>query len=178
MKKIVKWVGIPVAGLIAVGALASGGEEGEDPVASQPTAVSDPTTAPEPEPEETAAPEPTTTEPEETTEAAEPEEEFSLAQSQALISAQNYVDIMAFSKAGLLGQLTSEYGEGFDLADAEWAVERVVVDWDAEAVEAARNYLDLGMGFSRQSLIEQLTSEYGEQFTLEQATQAVDEVGL
>ena len=34
------------------------------------------------------------------------------------------------------------------------------------------------MPFSRTELIDQLSSEYGEQFTIEQATYAVDTIGL
>jgi hypothetical protein len=50
-----------------------------------------------------------------------------------------------------------------------------MVDWHAEAVESAESYLDL-TGFSRQGLIDQLSSEYGAQFTLDEATGAVDSI--
>ena len=40
-------------------------------------------------------------------------------------------------------------------------------------MSAARSYLDLS-GFSRQGLIDQLSSEYGDQFSVEDATAAVD----
>jgi hypothetical protein len=36
----------------------------------------------------------------------------------------------------------------------------------------------MGTGFSRSGLINQLTSPYGEKFTLAQATYAVNQVGL
>ena len=65
----------------------------------------------------------------------------------------------------------------FSLADATWAVNRSGADWNAQAVLSAKSYLDMG-GFSRSGLIEQLTSQYGEQFTLAQATYAVNQVGL
>jgi hypothetical protein len=42
---------------------------------------------------------------------------------------------------------------------------------------SAKSYMDMG-GFSRAGLIDQLTSPYGEQFTLAQATYAVNHVGL
>lgn len=100
-----------------------------------------------------------------------------VAQQQALIAAQSYIDEQSFSKKGLLEQLTSKAGEGFSKADAAWAVARVHVDWNAEAVEAAKSYLEMG-GFSRASLIEQLTSSAGEQFTRAQALYAVKKVGL
>jgi hypothetical protein len=77
--------------------------------------------------------------------------------------------------------LTSEYGEGFEAADAEFALAHIEqaggVDWNQEAVEAAQSYLEF-KGFSRQGLFEQLTSEYGEAFTAEQANFALDQVGL
>jgi hypothetical protein len=100
-----------------------------------------------------------------------------VSQQQALDSAQSYLDMGGFSRAGLIDQLTSQAGEGFSLADATWAVNRSGADWNAQAVLSAKSYLDMG-GFSRSGLIEQLTSQYGEQFTLAQATYAVNQVGL
>lgn len=43
-----------------------------------------------------------------------------------------------------------------------------------QAIDAAQNYLDLGNGFSRQGLIQQLTSSYGNGFSQADATFAVD----
>ncbi|WP_340539134.1 Ltp family lipoprotein [Nocardioides sp. GXZ039] len=103
--------------------------------------------------------------------------EVSVAMENALESAENYLDFMAFSRLGLIDQLSSEYGDGFKVEDATWAVDQLDVDWREQAVASARNYLDL-MSFSRAGLIEQLSSAYGEQFTLEQATYAADKVGL
>lgn len=45
------------------------------------------------------------------------------------------------------------------------------------AVRSAKSYLDF-MGFSCQGLIEQLSSEYGGQYTVAQATYAATQVGL
>jgi hypothetical protein len=101
------------------------------------------------------------------------------AQQQAVDSAQSYLsDGQGFSYEGLLGQLTSSYGEGFAKPDAEFAIRYLHPDWDAQAVESARNYLNDGQGFSRDSLIEQLTSSYGEGFTYSQALYAVNNAGL
>ena len=47
------------------------------------------------------------------------------------------------------------------------------VDYKEEALEAAISYLEF-MPMSDQELFEQLTSEYGEQFTDEQAQYALD----
>lgn len=105
----------------------------------------------------------------------------SVSQQNAYESALSYLDFSAFSRAGLLEQLTSEYGEGFPVADAEFAIARLEaeggVDWNAEAAESAKSYLEYS-SFSRQGLIEQLTSEYGEGFTLEQAEYGVSTTGL
>lgn len=104
-----------------------------------------------------------------------------LSQQNAYASARSYLDFAAFSRAGLLDQLTSEYGEGFPAPDAEFAVARLeaegAVDWNAEAAESAKAYLDF-QPFSRQGLLDQLTSEYGEQFTPEQAEYGVSQAGL
>jgi hypothetical protein len=101
------------------------------------------------------------------------------SQQQALDSAQGYLsDGQGFSRAGLIKQLTSKYGEGFSLADATWAVDHSGANWDAQAVESAKGYMSDGQGFSRAGLIDQLTSPYGEQFTYAQAVYAVNQVGL
>jgi len=87
------------------------------------------------------------------------------------------LDYSAFSRQGLIDQLSSEYGEGFEVEDATWAVDQLSVDWRQQAVSSARDYLDYS-SFSRQGLIDQLSSSYGDQFTLEEATYAVNKIGL
>ncbi|NLT94853.1 MAG: hypothetical protein GXW85_04855 [Clostridia bacterium] len=91
----------------------------------------------------------------------------------ALRAAQNYVDIMPFSKKGLFNQLTSEYGDHYPEDAARYAIENVKVDWREEALEAAINYLKI-MPMSDKELFDQLTSEYGEQFTEEEARYAIE----
>ena len=104
-----------------------------------------------------------------------------VSQQNAYESAKSYLSWKGFSRAGLLSQLSSEYGEAFPLADAEFAIARLEaeggVDWNAEAAEAAKSYLEW-KAFSRQGLIDQLSSEYGEQFTPEQAEYGVSQTGL
>ena len=73
--------------------------------------------------------------------------------------------------------MSSEYGDGFPRKDAVFAVEYVSPDWNAEAVESAKSYLEI-TSFSRQGLIEQLSSESGDQYTPKQAVYAVNQVGL
>ena len=96
-------------------------------------------------------------------------------QENALRAAEDYLDISAFSKAGLIQQLSSPAGEGYSKADATFAANNVDADWDAEAVEAAEGYLEIS-SFSKDGLIEQLSSAAGDQFTLEQAQYAVNKV--
>ena len=51
------------------------------------------------------------------------------------------------------------------------------MDWNAEAAEAAKDYLSY-TSFSRAGLIDQLTSQYGSQFTRAQAEYGVSQAGL
>lgn len=104
-----------------------------------------------------------------------------VSQQNAYGSAQSYLEFKGFSRSGLIQQLSSEYGEGFPVADAEFAIARLEaeggVDWNAEAAESAKSYLEF-KSFSRQGLLDQLTSEYGEGFTPEQAEYGVSTTGL
>jgi small ligand-binding sensory domain FIST len=96
------------------------------------------------------------------------------SQQQAVTSAQGYLtDGQGFSYSGLVKQLTSQYGNGFSQADATFAVNYLHPDWDAQAVTAAKGYLADGQGFSRASLLQQLTSSYGDGFTQAQGEYAV-----
>lgn len=90
----------------------------------------------------------------------------------ALEKAQSYSDMMHMSKAGLYDQLTSEYGEQFSAEAAQYAVDNVNADWNANALEKARSYQET-MSMSPEAIRDQLTSEYGEQFTQEEADYAV-----
>jgi hypothetical protein len=88
-------------------------------------------------------------------------------QENALRAAANYLDVMPFSRQGLINQLEFE---DYTTADATFAVDHVSVDWNEQAVKAAKNYLDI-MPFSRQGLIDQLVFEH---YTYEQASYGVD----
>ena len=101
---------------------------------------------------------------------------LTLAQENALKQAQQYLDYMPFSRQGLIDQMSSEYGSGYPVDVATWAVDYLNPDWNAEAVEAAQQYLN-SMAFSRDGLYDQLTSEYGSQFTPEQANAGLTAVG-
>jgi outer membrane PBP1 activator LpoA protein len=103
------------------------------------------------------------------------EPDMTTAQENAYKAALNYLDLMAFSKDGLINQLIN--GDGYDQADAEFAVNLVEengeVDWNEQAVKAAQNYLDL-MSFSRDGLVDQLIN--GDKYTAEQAEYAATQV--
>jgi hypothetical protein len=95
-----------------------------------------------------------------------------IGQREALQAAKSYLESGSFSRAGLIHQLESPYGEDFSHADAVWGVNHAHANWNAEAVQAAKSYLESG-SFSRASLIHQLESPYGEHFTHAQAVYGV-----
>lgn len=105
---------------------------------------------------------------------------MTLSQQNAVKTAMNYVDLMAFSRRGLIEQISSEYADNFPVADAEFAVkyleDKGLVDWNEEAAQCAQNYLDI-MSFSKDGLFNQMTSEAGDKFTREQAEYAIKQVG-
>ena len=90
----------------------------------------------------------------------------------ALAKAQIYSDMMHMSKAGIYDQLVSEFGEGFPADAAQYAVDNVEADWNANALAKAKDYAEL-MNMSDSAIHDQLTSEYGEKFTVEQADYAI-----
>ena len=79
---------------------------------------------------------------------------------------------MHMSKAGLYNQLTSEYGEKFSPEAAQYAIDNVQADWNANALAKAKSY-QTTMSMSPEAIRDQLTSEYGEQFTPEEADYAI-----
>ena len=123
--------------------------------------------------EEAAGPAPAVTQGA-TPEAQEPAEPAVPAEHQAaLAKAQDYVDMMHMSKAGLRDQLTSEYGEKFPEDAADYAVANVKADWKANALATAQEYRDT-MNMSNSAIRDQLVSEYGEKFTTAEAEWAME----
>lgn len=94
-------------------------------------------------------------------------------QKNALEKAESYAKIMHMSKQGIYDQLTSEYGEKFDAADAQYAIDNIEWDWNANALEKAKIYRDT-MNMSKNRIYDQLISQYGEKFTEEEAQYAID----
>jgi hypothetical protein len=97
-------------------------------------------------------------------------------QQNAVRSAREYLSTMAFSRKGLIDQLSSPYGSGYSVTDATIAVDSLKVDWNAEAVQSAKEYLNT-MAFSCNGLIAQLDSPYGGKFTVAQATYGAKQAG-
>ncbi len=91
----------------------------------------------------------------------------------ALNKANSYSETMHMSKAGLYNQLTSEYGEQFSAEAAQYAIDNVQADWNANALKKAKDYQDT-MDMSPEAIRDQLVSEYGEQFTAEEAEYAIE----
>ena len=91
----------------------------------------------------------------------------------ALNQAIAYSDTMHMSKQGIYDQLVSEYGGQFSEEAAQYAVDTVEADWNANALAKAENYSDT-MYMSKKGIYDQLISEYGEQFTEAEAQYAVD----
>lgn len=152
MKK--KVLGIVVA-LLVIGVLAG--------ACSSDEGTKDTSQASEPQATEQAA---------ENTAKEESEPDVPTEYKSALKKAQNYSDTMAMSKAGLYQQLTSEYGEQFSAEAAQYAIDNVQADWNANALKKAQSYQET-MSMSPSAIHDQLVSEYGEQFTVEEADYAI-----
>lgn len=93
------------------------------------------------------------------------------SQENAVRSAESYLDLMGFSRQGLIGQLEFEQ---YSTDDATVAVDSLFVDWNAEAAQSAASYLET-MAFSCGSLIDQLEFEG---FTPDQATFGAAQTGI
>jgi hypothetical protein len=79
-------------------------------------------------------------------------------------------------RSTLRQQLSSDAEEGYPISDATAAVDSLVVDWNENAARSAKQYLNMS-GFSCRGLIEQLSSEAGEQYTVGQATYGARQAG-
>jgi len=97
-------------------------------------------------------------------------------QENALRSAKQYLSMQGFSKKGLIQQLSTDAGEGYDVADATAAVNSLDVDWNEQAVRSAKQYLSM-QGFSCKGLIQQLSSSAGEKYSVSEATYGAKQAG-
>jgi len=101
---------------------------------------------------------------------------LSVPQRNAVRSARQYLSFQGFSRDGLIHQLSSDFGSGYDVADATVAVDSLNVDWNEQAARSARQYLSV-QGFSCRSLIQQLSSSAGSSFTEQQARYGAERAG-
>jgi len=180
-----RWLGVPwwawlIGAFVVLGIVGAitGGNKSSNDSGSHNTAAQTPITKTVTQAETvTQAATPTTTAaaPTATTAATPTPSNMTAGQANALRSAQQYLSISGFSRAGLIQQLSSSAGEGFSKADATFAADHVGANWNEEAVRSAQDYLKTGP-FSRQSLYEQLSSSAGEGFTPAQARYAVNQV--
>lgn len=108
--------------------------------------------------------------------ANEPESSLTRPQQNAVRSAEQYIRMTGFSREGLIDQLSSDSGEGYDRADATIAVDSLSIDWNEQAARSAEQYLRMS-GFSCNGLIDQLSSSAGEQFTRSQAEFGAKQAG-
>lgn len=94
-------------------------------------------------------------------------------QSSALTKAQSYSEMMHMSRQGIYDQLTSEYGEKFSPDAANWALDHLDADYNANALAKAKDYQST-MAMSPEAIRDQLTSQYGEKFTPDEANYAIE----
>ena len=104
--------------------------------------------------------------------------QYTPEQQQAIEAAKQYLQMgRGFSRLGLIQQLDSSSGNGFPRSVAKFAVTHIKVNWDQQAAEAAKGYMQQG-GFSYNSMVQQLHSPYGNDFTYRQAVYGAKAVGL
>ncbi len=90
----------------------------------------------------------------------------------ALNKATTYANTLHMSKQGVYDQLVSQYGEKFSIAAAQYAIENMKADWNANALAKAKTYQNT-MNMSPAAIHDQLTSKYGEKFTQAEADYAI-----
>lgn len=90
----------------------------------------------------------------------------------ALAKATSYAETQHMSKQGVYDQLVSEYGEKFSKEAAQYAIDNVKADWNANALAKAKSYQKT-QNMSPAAIRDQLTSEYGEKFTQAEADYAI-----
>ena len=110
--------------------------------------------------------------------------------AEAVLAAKEYLQNQSFSCQGLIQQLSSSFGDKFTLAQAQYGVHEIGLCGSSgsthsgagsshssilerNAISSAKQYLQ-NQAFSRQGLIDQLDSSYGDKYPLSVATAAVN----
>lgn len=168
MKKLFKWVIIVLVGLLIIG-IVFGDDSAEQKATDTPVSEELP---------ETQAVNTKSEQTEVKIKEVKLEEPEGLTRPQknAVRSAEQYINMTGFSRDGLIEQLSSSAGNGYDAADATIAVDSLNVDWDEQAVRSAEQYLDM-TGFSCDGLVEQLSSSAGSKYTVSEATHGAQQAG-
>ncbi|MBF4608950.1 Ltp family lipoprotein [Curtobacterium sp. VKM Ac-1393] len=158
-----------------IGAVVSGSESTQQSAvvaeSPEPTAAAEAEEPSEATKPSEAAAEPAEEESESTEEAPE-KPATPVEYASALTKAESYSEMMHMSKAGLYDQLTSEYGEQFSPEAAQYAIDTIKADWNANALAKAKDY-QANMSMSPAAIRDQLVSEYGEKFTPAEADFAI-----
>lgn len=90
----------------------------------------------------------------------------------ALSQATSYANTQHMSKQGVYDQLVSQYGGQFTAAAAQYGIDNVTADWNANALAKAKQYQSQ-QSMSPAAIHDQLTSQYGEKFTTSEADYAI-----
>jgi hypothetical protein len=106
------------------------------------------------------------------TQAKTPEPTVPAEYKSALSKASSYANTMHMSKQGVYDQLVSEYGEKFSAEAAQYGIDNVKADWNANALAKAKDYQKM-QSMSPAAIHDQLVSSYGEKFTVAEADYAI-----
>jgi hypothetical protein len=106
------------------------------------------------------------------TETKAPEPAVPAEYKTALTKAKQYSDTMHMSKQGIYDQLVSPNGEKYTAEAAQYAVDNLKTDYNANALAKAKQY-QTTMSMSPAAIHDQLTSANGEKFTAAEADYAV-----
>ena len=90
----------------------------------------------------------------------------------ALTQAGSYANNLHMSKQGVYDQLVSPYGGKFSAEAAQYAIDNVKADWNANALAKAKDYQSQ-QSLSPSAIHDQLTSAAGEKFTQAEADYAI-----
>lgn len=159
MKKLFKWIIIIFIGLVVIGVIF--GDDSSEQETTVDQAANTTSKQTEVEQEEVQV---------------EEVEGLSRPQKNAVRSAEQYINMTGFSRNGLIEQLSSDAGNGYEVNDATIAVDSLNIDWNEQAVRSAEQYLDM-TGFSCDGLIEQLSSSAGSKYTVDEATYGAQQAG-
>ncbi|HSX14762.1 MAG TPA: Ltp family lipoprotein [Candidatus Saccharimonadales bacterium] len=114
----------------------------------------------------------TTSESAPTTASADSKPSVPAEYTSALYQATSYANDQHMSKQSVYDQLVSQYGEKFSVAAAQYAIDNVKADWNANALFTAKSY-QTNQHMSPAAIHDQLTSQYGEKFTQAEADFAI-----